>query len=137
MPQPFSTSERCSINDSHNDAIAIIGMAARLAQDADTNENLWKFLLRNRNAMTPFPEDRLNHESHYHPDAHHGATVSKPGYNPPCNYIAILIDLLVFCQRFEALVYCVCLVSLPLSRCALHGWGSSRIRFPVLHNVEH
>lgn len=66
------------VNAGLEDAIAIIGVAARLPQDANTNENLWKFLFQSRNAMTPFPDDRLNHESHYHPDPEHGATVSEP-----------------------------------------------------------
>ncbi|WEW58678.1 hypothetical protein PRK78_004146 [Emydomyces testavorans] len=60
-----------------NDAVAIIGFAARFPQDADTNENLWKFLLRSRNAMTPFPNNRVNHQSHYHPDPEHGATYDQ------------------------------------------------------------
>lgn len=59
------------------DAIAIIGMAARLPQDADTSENLWKLLLEARNTTTPFPSERVNHEAHYHPDPEHSATVSR------------------------------------------------------------
>ncbi|KAL1981735.1 hypothetical protein VTN96DRAFT_2292 [Rasamsonia emersonii] len=62
-------------NHSASNAIAIIGMAARLPQEADTNENLWKFLLQARNAMTPFPSERVNHQSHYHPDSENGGTL--------------------------------------------------------------
>lgn len=57
-------------------AIAIIGLASRFPQEADTTENLWSYLLQARNAMTPFPSDRVNHEGHYHPDPEHGGTVS-------------------------------------------------------------
>ncbi|EFR04190.1 hypothetical protein MGYG_07197 [Nannizzia gypsea CBS 118893] len=63
----------------YGEPIAIIGMAARLPQEADTNENLWKFLLEARNSSTPFPSDRVNHEAHYHPDAEHAATFHSKG----------------------------------------------------------
>lgn len=59
------------------DAIAIIGMATRFPQEANSNDNLWKFLLKARSSMTPIPSDRANHEAHYHPDAEHGGTVSE------------------------------------------------------------
>jgi acyl transferase domain-containing protein len=56
-------------------AVAIIGMASRFPQGADTNEKLWNYLLQARNAMTPFPDDRVNHWGHYHPDPEHAGTV--------------------------------------------------------------
>ena len=56
--------------------MAIIGMATRLPQEATSNENLWKFLLKARSAHTPFPKDRINSDGHYHPDPEHGGTVS-------------------------------------------------------------
>ena len=56
--------------------VAIIGMATRFPQDADTVENLWSFLLKSRQAMTDFPSDRVNSKAFYHPDAEHGGTVS-------------------------------------------------------------
>lgn len=62
----------------YENAIAIIGMASRFPQEADTNENLWNYLLQARNAMTPFPPDRINQSAHYHPDPEHGGTVSNP-----------------------------------------------------------
>lgn len=55
--------------------MAIVGMAARFPQDADSVEHLWSFLLSARQAMTEFPEDRINQRAHYHPDAEHGGTV--------------------------------------------------------------
>lgn len=58
------------------DPIAIIGMACRFPQDANTVDNLWEFLLDARQAMTEFPSDRINSHAHYHPDAEHGGTVS-------------------------------------------------------------
>lgn len=55
--------------------IAIIGMAAKFPQEARTVEDLWNFLLQARQAMTDFPNDRINRHGHYHPDAEHGGTV--------------------------------------------------------------
>ena len=57
--------------------IAIIGMATRFPQDATSTEKLWEFLLKGRNAHTPFPKDRINADGHYHPDPEHGGTVRR------------------------------------------------------------
>jgi acyl transferase domain-containing protein len=65
-----------------SDPIVIIGMATRFPQDATTTENLWSFLLKGRNAHTPFPKDRIDADGHYHPDPEHGGTVSRKE-NPP------------------------------------------------------
>ncbi|KAH8815396.1 iterative type I polyketide synthase [Xylogone sp. PMI_703] len=59
--------------------IAIIGLATRFPQDATTTENLWDFLLRGKNAHTPFPKDRINADGHYHPDPEHGGTFAVKG----------------------------------------------------------
>jgi acyl transferase domain-containing protein len=63
--------------DDKVDPIVIVGMATRFPQDATTTENLWAFLLKGRNAYTPFPKDRINADGHYHPDPEHGGTVSE------------------------------------------------------------
>ena len=55
--------------------LAIIGMATRFPQEATSNEELWKFLLKGRSAHSPFPEDRIHPGGHYHPDPEHGGTV--------------------------------------------------------------
>lgn len=55
--------------------LAVIGMACRMPQEGDTNENFWNLLMKGKSAMTPFPKDRINMEGHYHPDVEHGGTV--------------------------------------------------------------
>jgi acyl transferase domain-containing protein len=60
--------------------IAIIGLATRFPQDADSTENLWKFLLQGRSAHTPFPRNKINPDGHYHVDPEHGGTVSLEIY---------------------------------------------------------
>ncbi|PGH20080.1 hypothetical protein AJ80_03730 [Polytolypa hystricis UAMH7299] len=76
LPQSPNNPEMAGGYLDHEDAIAIVGIAARLPQDADTPENFWKFLLRARNASTPWPSNRVNHQSHYHPDSEHGGTLT-------------------------------------------------------------
>ncbi|KAK2806488.1 Type I Iterative PKS [Emmonsiellopsis sp. PD_5] len=59
--------------------LAIIGIAARYAQEASDTEKFWEFLLRARQATTPFPKDRLDSNAFYHPDTEHGGTFSVQG----------------------------------------------------------
>jgi acyl transferase domain-containing protein len=63
------------LGDDMMEPIAIIGMAAKFPQEADSVENLWKFLLQGRSAHTPFPQHRINADGHYHVDSEHGGTV--------------------------------------------------------------
>lgn len=56
--------------------IVIVGMAAKFPQEARTVEDLWNFLLQARQAMTDFPQDRINCHGYYHPDPEHGGTVT-------------------------------------------------------------
>lgn len=58
--------------------LAIIGIATRFPDDADTTENLWKFLLERRCAHAPFPADKIG-AGHYHPDPEHGGTFAAKG----------------------------------------------------------
>jgi Beta-ketoacyl synthase, N-terminal domain len=55
--------------------MAIIGMACEFPQDAVSPESFWKLLLEGRSAMTEFPKEKLNIDSHYHPDPTHGSSV--------------------------------------------------------------
>ena len=55
--------------------LAIIGFAARYAQEAYDAEKFWDFLLNARQSTTAFPEDRFNADAFYHPDPEHGGTV--------------------------------------------------------------
>ncbi|PYI35482.1 iterative type I polyketide synthase [Aspergillus indologenus CBS 114.80] len=54
--------------------LAIIGLAAKYAQEATDVNRFWKFLLEAREATTSYPKDRLNHEGFYHPDPEHAGT---------------------------------------------------------------
>ncbi|KAL4788819.1 hypothetical protein BDV19DRAFT_395631 [Aspergillus venezuelensis] len=59
--------------------LAIIGFAAKYAQEADTAENFWNFLLQARESMTSFPKDRLNLDGYYHPDPEHAGSIHAKG----------------------------------------------------------
>lgn len=61
--------------DGHREPIAIIGMACKFPQDADSPEKLWGVLMQCRSTMTPFPPERINEDAFYHPDVEHGGTV--------------------------------------------------------------
>ncbi|KAF2464560.1 reducing type I polyketide synthase [Lindgomyces ingoldianus] len=50
------------------DPIAIIGFSFRFPQDATSTEAFWRMLVEKRNAMTEWPEERLNLDSFYHPE---------------------------------------------------------------------
>lgn len=51
-----------------SEPIAIIGFSFRFPQDGISAEAFWAMLMEKRNAMTEWPEDRLNLEAFYHPD---------------------------------------------------------------------
>ena len=55
--------------------MAIIGMACQFPQEAENPETFWEHLLEGRSAMTEFPKEKLNIDSHYHPDSAHGSSV--------------------------------------------------------------
>lgn len=55
--------------------MAIIGMACQFPQEAENPEKFWELLLEGRSAMTEFPKEKLNIDSHYHPDSAHGSSV--------------------------------------------------------------
>ena len=69
----MSTSNHCS-----DDAIAIVGIACKLPQEASTVEGFWQFLLDGRSAHTPWPQDRFG-AGHYHPDNERVGTHSVRG----------------------------------------------------------
>lgn len=58
-----------------SEPIAIIGLATRFPDEADTTGNLWDFLRKGRSAWGDFPADRIDSRGHYHPDPEHGGTV--------------------------------------------------------------
>ncbi|KAI1505135.1 iterative type I polyketide synthase [Biscogniauxia marginata] len=65
---------------SQADPIAIIGIATRFPEDANTTEGLWNFLLKARSAFKPFPEDRIG-SGHYHPSPdHRGSHAVRGGH---------------------------------------------------------
>lgn len=79
---------RTNINGSHTNGnglavsmpepMAIIGMACQFPQEADNPERFWKLLVEGKSAMTEFPQEKLNINSHYHPDPAHGSSVGNP-----------------------------------------------------------
>jgi Beta-ketoacyl synthase, N-terminal domain len=83
--------------------LAIIGMATRFPQEATSNEELWKFLLKGRSAHSPFPEDRIHPGGHYHPDPEHGGTVGFKRRDQQSKMILTAFSLLsreaIFCPR--------------------------------------
>ncbi|PYH45916.1 type I polyketide synthase [Aspergillus saccharolyticus JOP 1030-1] len=58
----------------HHKPLAIIGLAAKYAQDAKDVNSFWDFLVAAREATTSFPEDRFNIKGYYHPDPEHAGT---------------------------------------------------------------
>ncbi|KAJ4863148.1 KR domain-containing protein [Trichoderma breve] len=65
-------------NHGPDEAIAIVGIACKLPQEASTVEGFWQFLLQGRSAHTPWPEDRFG-AGHYHPDNERVGTHSVKG----------------------------------------------------------
>ena len=55
--------------------IAVVGLATRFAQNANTTETLWKLLLKARSTWSAIPRERFNAGAFYHPDPEHGGTV--------------------------------------------------------------
>jgi acyl transferase domain-containing protein len=55
--------------------IAIVGLAARLPQGADSTESLWRMIYEGRQATTKVPEDRININAFYHPNPERPDTV--------------------------------------------------------------
>lgn len=56
--------------------IAVIGMSCRFAGDATDPERLWRLCESAREAWSPWPSDRFNQKSFYHPNPERGGTVS-------------------------------------------------------------
>jgi hypothetical protein len=57
--------------------MAIIGMACQFPQEAENPEKFWTLLVEGKSAMTEFPQEKLDINSHYHPDPAHGSSVSN------------------------------------------------------------
>lgn len=55
--------------------VAVIGYSLKFPQDAVSADSFWKMLIEKRCAMTEFPEDRINLNGFYHPDADRNDTV--------------------------------------------------------------
>lgn len=48
--------------------IAIIGIAFKFPQGAETSDKFWDLLVERRCAATEFPSDRFNIDAFWHPD---------------------------------------------------------------------
>ena len=55
--------------------IAIVGMAARFPQDANSIEGFWRLIHEGRRVASEIPEDRLNMDAFYHPNPDRSDTV--------------------------------------------------------------
>jgi acyl transferase domain-containing protein len=55
--------------------MAIVGMAGRFPGDAQNPDKLWDMMMEGRDAWTPIPSTRFNHEAFYHPDPSRNGTV--------------------------------------------------------------
>ncbi|KAH8704971.1 hypothetical protein BGW36DRAFT_456523 [Talaromyces proteolyticus] len=64
---------------SYAEPLAIIGFAAKYAQEASDAQKFWQFLIEARQASTPFPNDRLSKDGYYHPDPEHAGTFHAKG----------------------------------------------------------
>jgi hypothetical protein len=62
------------------ESIAIVGMAARLPQDAVSIEEFWTLLYEGRRAASDIPKDRINMDAFYHPNSERSDTVGLPLY---------------------------------------------------------
>lgn len=49
--------------------VAIIGLSARLPQDADTPAGFWRMLCEGRSTASQIPDERFNIDAFYHPDS--------------------------------------------------------------------
>ncbi|KAH8880112.1 hypothetical protein GQ53DRAFT_891722 [Thozetella sp. PMI_491] len=58
------------------DAVAIVGMACRFPQEAESTTRLWDLLLHGRSARTEFPEHKMNIDAHYHPEPTRAGSMS-------------------------------------------------------------
>jgi acyl transferase domain-containing protein len=79
-PDAFSSSAEMPLDSSPTEpggkeAIAIIGFAFKLPQDATSEENLWKLLMERRSTMTEVPSNRWNLDGFYKPQGNQPGTV--------------------------------------------------------------
>ncbi|KUI54273.1 Lovastatin diketide synthase LovF [Cytospora mali] len=56
--------------------IAVVGMGFRGPGDTSDLDGLWKTIEEKREAWSPVPKDRWNHEAFYHPDSNRNGTAS-------------------------------------------------------------
>jgi acyl transferase domain-containing protein len=64
--------------------IAITGLSFKFPQDATSYETFWEMLSQGRNAMTDFPNSRLNLHAFHHPDPNRMDTVSDFDFLAAC-----------------------------------------------------
>lgn len=60
--------ESVGMQDDKTEPVAIVGISARLPQDAVSEQAFWKLLCEGRSARTVVPKERFDIDSFYHPD---------------------------------------------------------------------
>ena len=86
--------------------IAVVGLATRFPQEAQTTEALWEVLLQARSTWSPIPKERFNSEAFYHPDPEHGGTVGSTlfSYNRGSNLVILITGFASFSSMCKVVI---------------------------------
>lgn len=66
--------------------IAVVGIGCRFPGDASSPDKLWEFLCEGKSALKTMPEDRININAFYHPQAERNGSVSN------CTRVICVVD---------------------------------------------
>jgi acyl transferase domain-containing protein len=67
-PNGDGVSAESTTATSELEPIAVVGIALKFPNDADTPESFWRLLLEGRSTVTEVPKSRWNSNRFYHPD---------------------------------------------------------------------
>ena len=59
-----------------HEPIAVVGLSFGFPQEATSSDAFWEMMIKKRNSITPFPNERLNTSAMYHPDPDRRGQVS-------------------------------------------------------------
>ncbi|KAF7931189.1 uncharacterized protein EAE97_009398 [Botrytis byssoidea] len=80
MPQSLhSESSEYTTGRDQMEAIAVVGMSVKFPEEATSSEGFWNMIMQKQCASKPFPEDRININGIYHPDATRHDTIALQG----------------------------------------------------------